>query len=93
MNADPPFIHVPMCPYGMHAYIISPRGAAKLLKRCPRASYHVDVVAWGLRELDIMAVHPLVAWQINADTTIGGLVNIWKKVLRLPTFVADEYTG
>lgn len=86
-----PFIHVPMCPYGMHAYIITPRGASKLLNACPRASFHVDVVAWGLKELNIFAIHPLVAWQTNYDTTIGGFVHLWKKIM--PTWVGDSYTG
>lgn len=84
-------LHAPMCPYGMHAYILSPKGAAKLLKNFPRASYHVDVVAWGLKGLNILAVHPLVAWQTNDDTTIGGLVEIWKRIF--PRWVADKYTG
>lgn len=86
-----PFLHRPMCPYGMHAYIITPQGAAKLLKRCLRASYHVDVVAWGLQELDIISIHPLIAWQTNDDTTIGGLVHVWSKLF--PRLVADRYTG
>lgn len=65
-------IHVPLCPYGMHAYLLSPAGAAKLLRLIPpRATYHVDVVAWGKREVNILAVHPLVVWQTHLDTTIG----------------------
>jgi len=69
-------VHIPMCPYGCHAYVISPKGAAKLLRRCKDgASYHVDVVAWGLPNLRIYAVHPLLVHQSNLDTTIGGLHN------------------
>jgi len=85
-------IHVPMCPYGMHAYVLSPRGAAKLLALCPRASFHVDAVAWGRRELTILAVHPLVARQTNLDTTIGTTA-VYAKDRILPRFVADTYTG
>ena len=86
-----PFVHVPLCPLGCHAYIISPRGASKLIDACLRASYHVDVVAWGLPDLDIVALHPLIAWQTHSDTTIGGLASTWKKVL--PLWVPDPYTG
>mmetsp|Transcript_4758 Transcript_4758/g.7217 ORF Transcript_4758/g.7217 Transcript_4758/m.7217 type:complete len:363 (-) Transcript_4758:1028-2116(-) len=91
-NCKKPCIHVPMCPYGGHAYILSPTGAEKLLQHCPRASYHVDVIAWGLKDLNILAIHPLISWQTNNDTTIGGFVHILKK-LRIPRLVADSYTG
>ena len=72
---------------------MSPRGASKLLKRCPRASYHVDVIALGLKDLDILAVHPLVAWQTNYDTTLGGMLSFWKKFRFFPRWTADKYTG
>mmetsp|Transcript_49113 Transcript_49113/g.147871 ORF Transcript_49113/g.147871 Transcript_49113/m.147871 type:complete len:329 (-) Transcript_49113:66-1052(-) len=88
----PPGIFVPLCPYGMHAYCISPRGAAKLLKRCPLASFHVDVVAWGYKDLDLFVCHPLLAWQTHNDTTIGGLHSRWQG-LNLPLFTVDPYTG
>jgi len=42
-------LHVPWRPYGTHAYLLSPSGARKLLETCPRANYHVDNVAWGVR--------------------------------------------
>lgn len=92
-NGESPFLHTPMCPYGMHAYVIHPRGAQKLLEKFPRACYHVDVVAWGFKELQILALHPLIAWQTNQDTTIGGLVHLWKGIKILPTWIADQYTG
>ena len=67
-------VHEPMRPFGTHAYVVSPRGAAKLLQKCPKVNYHVDVVMWGLRSLRLYAIHPLVAKQTHADTTIGGCV-------------------
>lgn len=65
-------LHEPMRPFGTHAYVISERGAAKLLRKCPKVNYHVDVVAWGLRSLRLYAIHPLLAQQTHSDTTIGG---------------------
>ena len=85
------FIHVPMCPYGCHAYVLHPKGAKRLLELCPKASFHVDVVALGKKELEVVAIHPLIAWQTNEDTTIGGFVHVWRRYL--PTLIADEYTG
>lgn len=85
-------LHVPMFPLGGHAYIISPKGAAKLLKECRRASYHVDAVAWGLKILNVIAIHPLIAWQTNQDTTIGGTVQNWK-FFTASSWVMDKYTG
>lgn len=87
-----PGLFVPLCPYGMHAYCISPRGARKLLNRCPKASFHVDVVAWGYKDLEIFVCHPLLAWQTHNDTTIGGLHSQWLQK-SLPIFTVDQYTG
>jgi hypothetical protein len=49
------------------------------------------VVALGKKELEVVAIHPLIAWQTNEDTTIGGFVHVWRR--NLPTLIADEYTG
>eukprot|EP00565_Helicotheca_tamesis_P001966 CAMPEP_0185728050 /NCGR_PEP_ID=MMETSP1171-20130828/3538_1 /TAXON_ID=374046 /ORGANISM="Helicotheca tamensis, Strain CCMP826" /LENGTH=260 /DNA_ID=CAMNT_0028396713 /DNA_START=262 /DNA_END=1044 /DNA_ORIENTATION=+ len=86
------FIHVPPRPLGMHAYIVMPKGAEKLLKSCPRASYHVDVVAWGRQDLNVYAVHPLVATQLNGDSTVSTSWNLWKQILSANWF-CDTYTG
>jgi len=82
-------VHEPLRAFGTHAYMVSEKGAAELLRRCPRVNYHVDVVAWGLRGLRLFAIHPLLAKQTHEDTTIGG------KDDRsfLPQFVIDPYTG
>ena len=81
-------IHVPLRPFGTHAYALSERGARKLLAAAPRANYHVDVVAWGLRRLRLFAVHPLLARQTHEDTTIGG----HQDRSFLPDFVIDHCT-
>ena len=51
---------------------LSKRGAAKLLQRAPIASSHIDAVAWGLRDLNLYCVHPMLAHQAFDDSTIGG---------------------
>jgi len=85
----PVAVHTPLRPFGTHAYVISPAGAKKLLQAAPRANYHVDVVAWGLRKLKLFAVHPLLAKQTHGDTTIGGMHDrSW-----LPEIIIDPYTG
>ena len=81
-------VHTPLRPFGTHAYAISERGARKLLAAAPRASYHVDVVAWGLRSLRLFAVHPLLARQTHEDTTIGGAHDR----TFLPEIVIDQCT-
>jgi len=82
-------VHEPVRPFGTHAYVVSERGARKLLHLCPKVNYHVDVVAWGLRKLRLYAIHPLLAKQTHADTTIGGLTDrSWT-----PKFIIDPYTG
>jgi hypothetical protein len=82
-------IHTPMRPFGTHAYAISERGAAKLLRHAPKANFHVDVIAWGMRGLKLFAVHPLLARQTHEDTTIGGKSDR----SYLPNFIIDKYTG
>lgn len=79
-------IHTPLRPFGTHAYALSERGARKLLARAPKANYHVDVVAWGMRNIKLFAVHPLLAKQTHDDTTIGGSSDrSW-----LPQMVIDQ---
>lgn len=81
-------VHEPLRPFGTHAYLISEAGARKLLAAAPKANYHVDVVAWGLRSLRLFAVHPLLAKQTHGDTTIGGMHDrSW-----LPKFTIDACT-
>lgn len=88
-DKSPKMLHTPLRPFGTHAYAISERGARKLLRRLPRANYHVDVAAWGVRSLKLYAVHPILAKQTHGDTTIGGKADrSW-----LPNFVIDKYTG
>jgi len=86
-------VHVPLRPAGTHAYVISPAGARKLLDACPRANYHVDVAAWGMRELQLFCTNPLLAKQTHGDTTIGGRRDFaWLASLTGP-IVFDSYTG
>jgi len=88
-DAKPVAVHTPLRPFGTHAYVISEGGAKKLLAAAPRANYHVDVVAWGMRSLKLYAVHPLLAKQTHGDTTIGGANDrTW-----LPEIIIDPYTG
>ena len=84
---------MPLRPAGTHAYVISPAGARKLLAGCPRANYHVDVAAWGLRALQLFCVNPLLAKQTHADTTIGGNQDFAWISSRTGPLVFDRYTG
>jgi len=89
-----PLLHVPARPFGTHAYVISPQGARKLLDACPRASFHVDVAAWGVRELRLYLATDrdgalLSRRAPTSASTIGGLPNrAW-----LPNFTVDSYTS
>jgi len=83
-------VHVPRRPFGTHAYALSRRGAAKLLRRCSMASMHVDAVAWGLPELNLYCCHPMLAHQAFADSTIGDTKGGIEE--RMPNFTLDPYT-
>lgn len=84
--------HVPRRALGAHAYVLSKRGAEKLLRYAWTASGHVDVVAWGVPQLNILSVHPMLAHQdMRSQSTIGAITRGVET--RLPRIVVDEYTG
>lgn len=56
-------LFVPHKPAGTHAYVVSLRGAAKLLELLPKARYHVDLSAWSLEELRLYASKEFLAHQ------------------------------
>lgn len=87
-----PHCHIPRRPLGAHAYILSKRGARKLLESCWRVSGHVDVVAWGLPTLKVVSVHPMLAHQnMGSVSTIGAVTKGLET--RLPKLIIDDYTG
>ena len=79
--------------FATHAYVVSPRGASKLLELCPRANFHVDCVAWGQPSLRLLCVHPLLASQAEAESTISRADDwIGRLRARVGPLVVDEYT-
>ena len=84
--------HLPRRPLGAHAYILSKRGAEKLLQNCWKVSGHVDVVAWGDPSLTAISVHPMLAHQnMGSVSTIGAVTKGLET--KLPSLVLDNYTG
>ena len=84
-------IYVPRRPYGCHAYLLSHRGAAKLMARASLANWHVDGVAWGIRDLNLYCVAPLLAHQAFVDpSTLGATMRGLEA--RIPRVIVDEYT-
>uniref|UniRef100_A0A7S1SF49 Glycosyl transferase family 25 domain-containing protein n=1 Tax=Alexandrium catenella TaxID=2925 RepID=A0A7S1SF49_ALECA len=67
-----PNVYVPYRPAGTHAYMVSQKGAEKLSRLCPKPQYHVDLTAWGLKELSLYAVRDQLATQrFDDDTTVS----------------------
>jgi len=67
-------LFVPHRPAGTHAYMVSYEGACKLLERLPKARYHVDLAAWGVRDLRLVASKPFLATQRfdeGAESTVA----------------------
>ena len=84
--------HVPRRPFGTHAYVLSKRGARKLLRRAGIVSGHVDVIAWGIPELDILCCNPMLAYQaFDVPSTIGAVTSGIET--RLPKLVLCKHTG
>ena len=85
--------HIPQRPFGMHAYILSKRGAKKLVRHAYVANGHVDVTAWGLRELVLLCADPLIAHQdMKSQSTIGAVTRGIET--RIPRAIkVDKYTN
>jgi len=66
-------LYVPYKPAGTHAYMVSRKGAEKMLARLPRARYHVDLTAWSLQDLNLYAAKDFLATQAfdSEDTTVS----------------------
>lgn len=65
-------LFVPYRPAGTHAYMISQKGAEKLLRLCPKPRYHVDLTAWSIAELNLYCIKDQLATQrFGDDTTVS----------------------
>lgn len=60
----------PMRPAGTHAYLVSRRGAQKLLQACPKARFHIDIDAWGQEGVDVLMFNPMLAYQSFDSSTL-----------------------
>lgn len=85
-------LHVPRRPFGTQAYVLSQRGAQKLLEHAWYAAGHVDCVIWGIQDLNIACCDPLLAYQnVDFDSTIGS--KSWGPDAWLPdTILVDPYS-
>ena len=87
-----PRVTVPRRPFGTHAYVLSKRGAAKLLRRASLATYHIDAVCWGIGDLRLFCCAPMLAHQaFQGPSTIGAVLGGLE--VALPNVVLDAYTG
>jgi len=67
-----PGVFVPHRPAGTHAYMVSQKGAQRLLKDLPKACYHVDLTAWALPDLKLYcAVDQLATQDFDAESTVS----------------------
>ena len=62
--------YTPRRPAGTHAYMVSNKGARKLLRLCTKASYHVDLDAWRQKELELTMFSPMLAYQTFEHTSL-----------------------
>lgn len=86
-----PHVFVPHRPYGCHAYLISQQGACKLMNKASIASWHVDGVAWGIKDLNLYCAHPLLAYQEFVEpSTLGATTRGFEAWL--PRIILDTYT-
>ncbi|CAL1164740.1 unnamed protein product [Cladocopium goreaui] len=66
-------VFVPHRPAGTHAYLVSLKGAERLVKELPLACYHVDLTAWSLPNLKLYAaVNQIATQDFEAASTASG---------------------
>jgi len=83
-------LHLPRRPFGTQAYVLSRRGADKLVKEAWYAAGHVDCVIWGIQKLNIVCCDPLLAHQnMSFASTIGS--NAFDSCLP-DTMLVDQYS-
>jgi len=84
-------VQIPHRPLGTHAYILSKRGAEKLMRCASKATWHVDCVVWGMQELNLYVCDPMLVFQdTDSQSTVGAVtkgVETW-----LPKWKMDDYT-
>lgn len=85
-------IHVPMRPFGTHAYALSKQGAEKLLRLARKATYHVDCVIWGMPQLDLYICDPLLAYQDYSCVSTVGSITSGIETLIPKHIQMDDYT-
>lgn len=84
--------HVPCRAFGTHGYVLSRRGAGRLLQWAGVATGHVDVVIWGIQELVLLCRHPMLVHQdMDSTSTVGGVTGGLEMLV--PTCHVDDYTG
>lgn len=67
-----PNVFVPHRPAGTHAYLVSLKGAERLVKELPLACYHVDLTAWSLPNLKLYAaVNQIATQDFDAASTVS----------------------
>jgi glycosyl transferase family 25 len=86
-----PHCHVPHRPLGTFGYILTKRGARKLLQRAYKPGWHVDCVAWSDPALELYMAHPML---VHQDMTTGSTVGSATTGLEtlLPNREIDSYT-
>ena len=79
-------LYSPAMVAGTYAYLVTPRGAAKLLRLLPKASYHVDlVISAHLRELNVYASkQPLVRHDFSDSGLASKAPHLLNSVLAFP---------
>jgi len=65
-------VFVPHRPAGTYAYLVSLKGAERLVKELPLACYHVDLTAWSLPNLKLYAaVNQIATQDFEAASTVS----------------------
>eukprot|EP00929_Paragymnodinium_shiwhaense_P103563 TRINITY_DN67143_c0_g2_i1.p1 TRINITY_DN67143_c0_g2~~TRINITY_DN67143_c0_g2_i1.p1 ORF type:complete len:509 (-),score=114.95 TRINITY_DN67143_c0_g2_i1:120-1577(-) len=65
-------LFVPYKPLGTHAYMVSQKGAKKLLELLPKATYHVDLAAYSLQDINLYCAKEHLARQrFDDDSTVA----------------------
>ena len=80
-------VYLTMCIY----HVLSKNGASKLLQKAWYATYHVDCVIWGIRDLHLYICDPLLVYQDTSPSTVGAITSGIETLIP-DSIVMDDYS-
>lgn len=64
-------VEVPYNPTGMHGYLISLKGAKKIIEKYNKINYHIDAYLFSKKDIDLYSTNPKLVLPHDSDKSLG----------------------